>query len=155
MLGFRMKETMTGTHEFNSGFGAPGKKFMEFVINWGPENIKKWINPFSSYFLSQRLSGKITIEDLCENQKCWGVLKLQYWKGRLEYNIFFSLNGTLYEYIGIKKDIKPWNLHRTHTTCYGTLRNLYTGNIISKSTTYFELKTLPSFLGSFRLTKPQ
>ena len=159
MFGFKMEEVMTGLHEFLPGHGPQPprrqERFMEFIIEWGPKDVTKWANPLSPYFLSQELKGVITIDGLCENQKCWGVLKLEYWKGRLEYNIFFSVDGILYEYVGVKKDMRPWNLHKTHTTCYGTLKNQYTGETVSRSITYFnlDLKTVSSFIKSFRLCR--
>jgi len=149
MFGFKMKETMTGTHRFLPDGGLA--LFMEFNVEWGPENIFKWANPLSSYFLSQKLKGNITIEGLCHEQECWGVLKLEYWKARLEYNIFFSINGILYEYVGVKEGMRPWNLHKTHTTCYGILKDQYTGENVSESITHFDLKDIPKMIGSFRL----
>lgn len=149
MFGFKMKETMTGTHKFLFFDGSA--LFMEFNVEWGPKDITKWVNPLSPYFLSQELEGTITIEGLCHEERCWGVLKLEYWKGRLEYSIFFSVDGILYEYIGVKEGMRPWNLHETHTTCYGKLKNQYTGEYVSESITHFDLKDIPKMIKSFRL----
>ena len=52
-----------------------------------------------------------------------------------------------------KRNIKPWNLPVSHTTCYGELTEAKSGKLVSRSVTYFRLKTLPSFLWSFRLNR--
>ena len=64
---------------------------------------------------------------------------------------FKGKNGTPYRYLGEKVNIKPWNLHRTHTTCYGTITDLNSSKDISKSILYFRFRTIPAFLKSFRL----
>ena len=148
MIGFKFKEVMSGFHYFNNKNG----KF-EFVVDWGPHNLIKWLNVFSKHFLSQPLHGFITAEGICENEKCLGSLELKYWKGMIRYVIYFDSNEIPYKYIGEKINIRPWNLHRTHTTCYGKLINLQTNEVVSEPLTYFKLRTLPSFLLSFRVTK--
>jgi hypothetical protein len=53
--------------------------------------------------------------------------------------------------VGEKVNLRPWNLHKTHTTCYGTITNLKTNQEISKSIVYFKFETVPEFMTSFRL----
>ena len=73
-------------------------------------------------------------------------------EGKIRYTIdFHGPDGKAYQYVGEKRDIRPWNLHRTHTTCYGTVTDLVSGQDISKSIVYFKFNTLPAFLGSVRL----
>ena len=148
MIGFNFNETMTGTHFLN---GTEGK--FEFIVRWGPDNIFNWLNVFSGKFLSQPLHGIITADGICEEQECEGTLELKYWKGKIRYTIFFTANDIPYKYVGEKRDIRPWNLHRTHTTCYGILTNLKTNEVVSEPLTYFRLKTLPAFLLSFGFSR--
>jgi hypothetical protein len=146
MVGFKFDEVMSGTHEWIT---QPGAKFdMEFNVRWGPDNVIKWI----SDDLVCPLEGTITIGGFCDRVPCKGTISLHYWAGEIKYDIHFIVNDIAYNYRGEKKDIRPWNLHRTHTTCYGVLIQSWNKRVISKSITYFRLKTLPSFLASFRIT---
>jgi len=161
MLGFRFDETMSGWHILGSNLNLSDdgldnfKQPMEFKVTWGPDNIFEWLNPFSGKFMKQPLFGNITIEGLGRDIPCKGDLELAYHKGMIRYTIFFTHNGTEYIYIGKKRGIKPWNLHKTHTTCYGelTARTVCGSFVVSQSITYFRLKTLPSFLKSFRFVR--
>ena len=69
----------------------------------------------------------------------------------LEYFYFRDDQGTPYRYIGEKVNLRPWNLHKTHTTCYGTIVNLKNNKEVSKSIVYFKFETTPEFMASFRL----
>jgi hypothetical protein len=143
---------MTGTHEFEPGFGEPGQKFMEYSGSWGPKHLGEWINPLGGKFMYNDLAGKVTIEGLCENAPMVGSLELLYFtEAKIRYTFSFEVNGTEYLYIGEKVDIRPWNLHRTHTTCYGTLSEKETGRLVSRSVVYFRFRTAPKFALSLRL----
>jgi len=150
MIGFRMDEVMSGIHTF---VGKTADWPFSFRITWGPSDILNWLNPFGGSFLTQPLHGRITVGGLCEDVYCMGNLYLEYWKGQIRYEIFFRHRGHSYKYEGSKIDIRPWNLHRTHTTCYGILRNVTTGEEISRSVVYFKLNTMLKFLSSFRLRR--
>jgi hypothetical protein len=151
-LGFAMEEIMTGTHEFEPGYGEPGQKFMEFSGTWGPKHLTEFLNPLGGKFFYTDLQGVVTVAGLCENVPMVGSLELLYFtEAKIRYTFTFEVNGVDYLYIGEKVDIRPWNLHRTHTTCYGTLSERDTGRIVSKSITYFKLSTAPKFLLSLRL----
>jgi len=54
-------------------------------------------------------------------------------------------------YLGEKRGLRPWNLHRTHTICYGEISDVATGEVISDSVVRFDLRELPAFLASLRL----
>ncbi|RME91507.1 MAG: SDR family NAD(P)-dependent oxidoreductase [Candidatus Hydrogenedentota bacterium] len=150
--GFKIDETMTGEHEFVSGEGEPGKKFMEFRATWGPDKLSEWPDPIDIRRLKAPLTGTVTIEGLCENAAIEGTIELRYaLDNKIIYDFTFEANGKKYHYIGEKKDIKPWNLPVSHTTCYGVLKEVETGKVISRSITHFRMETMPSFLGSFRL----
>jgi hypothetical protein len=151
-LGFLMDEVMTGTHEFEPGFGEPGQKFMEFRGSWGPKHLTEFLNPLGGRFFYNDMTGHVTVEGLCDRAPFVGSLELLYFsEGKIRYTFTFEVNGTEYLYIGEKRDIRPWNLHRTHTTCYGTLSERDTGRLVSKSITYFRLRSAPQFMASVRL----
>jgi len=145
MVGFKFDEVMSGTHKFES----QNEEFeMEFRVRWGPTDIIKWAeNKFTC-----PLEGVITIGKMCKNVPCKGTISLHYWKGILKYDMWFTHCDVIYHYVGEKRNIRPWNLHKTHTTCYGVLTRAWNREVISKSVTHFRLKTLPAFLASFRIT---
>ena len=151
-LGFKIDEVMSGEHEFVGDAGPPGKLPMEFCVTWGPEHLSNWANPIGENFMSQPLKGEVRIGGLCKSAPCQGTLELRYFsEAKIRYNFDFTVGIKKYHFVGEKTDIRPWNLHKTHTTCYGTLTEVGTGEVISKSITYFRFSTLPSFLASFRL----
>jgi len=151
-LGFLMTETMTGTHEFEPGCGEPGQKFMEFVVDWGPKHMTEFFNPLGGKFMYNDMTGKVTIEGLCSDAPVNGSLELAYFtEAKIRYTFTFEANGAEYLYIGEKIDLRPWNLHRTHTTCFGSLSERDTGKLISRSVTYFRMRTVPAFVASMRL----
>jgi hypothetical protein len=126
---------------------------MFFRVLWGTRHLWPYLRPGSPAFLSNFLEGTVTVGGLIQAAPCRGTLDLLYFKeGKIRYTFDFKgPSGTPYRYVGEKVNIRPWNLHRTHTTCYGAITDLSTGKDISKSTLYFKLGTLPAFLGSFRL----
>ncbi len=152
-LGFHLTETMSGTHEFVNNAGPEGEHRMKFVVTWGTKHLSNWLNPLSSGFMSNYLEGRIWVGGLVQDAPCHGTLDLRYFKdATLCYTIFFKGDdGTPYRYVGEKVNLRPWNLHRTHTTCYGTITDLDSNKEISRSILYFRLDTAPSFLASFRL----
>ena len=154
-LGFEMDEVMTGEHEFEKGFGPSGKKFMEFRATWGPKRISRFLNPRSDKFCISELEGTVTIEGLCADIPMKGTLELSYFKEhKLRYTFDFSVDGKDYHFIGEKVDVRLWcfwALPRTHTTCYGKLTLADTGELVSKSITYFRFRTSLAFMRSFRL----
>ncbi|HPQ67537.1 MAG TPA: hypothetical protein PKW95_00320 [bacterium] len=150
-VGFVMDEVMTGDHEFEPEFGEPGRRPMSFRSTWGPRRLSEWLNPLGDKFLWQELTGAITVDGLCENAPATGSLELKYFTEHiLRYKLNFSVDGTAYEFVGEKVNIRPWNLPVSHTTCYGVLTEVETGRLVSKSVTHFRLKTAPAFLASFR-----
>jgi len=90
---------------------------------------------------------------LCEDTPCSGTLELMYFdKKKIRYTLGFQVAGTSYRFIGEKVNIRPWNLPVSHTTCYGTLTEAESGRLVSRSVTYFHMKTVPEFAGSLRLS---
>ncbi|HEY3449835.1 MAG TPA: hypothetical protein VGK67_26005 [Myxococcales bacterium] len=152
-VGFQMDETMTGEHEFAPGFGPAGKRKLEFRVTWGPKNVARWISPGSQEFLTQPLAGTVTVDGLCEAAPCTGTLELRYLGEHLiRYTFGFEAGGKKLRYVGEKRDIRPWNLPVSHTTCFGKITEVETGALVSTSVTHFRLRTLPGFLLSLRLT---
>jgi hypothetical protein len=152
-LGFLMDELMQGTHHFVNGFGPEGEHEMFFEVTWGTRHLANYLNPFGANFMSNFLEGTITVGGLVERAACRGTLDLKYFsEAKIRYKFTFKDDkGVPYRYVGEKVNIRPWNLHRTHTTCYGTITNLETGKDISKSILYFKLDTVPAFIKSVRL----
>lgn len=150
-LGFKIDETMTGWHRFEKG-KTSGKKFMEFKVTWGPESIRKWLNPINPKFLTQDLKGVVTIEGLCQDTPCEGTLELKYFDEHIiRYTFDFKVRKKTYRYVGEKVNIQLWNLPVSHTTCFGRLTEKSTGKLVSTSVTYFKLSTALKFLMSLRL----
>ena len=149
--GFKIDETMTGEHEFEPKFGKPGKKFMEFKATWGPDKILSWSDKEDGQIYKSKLTGTVTIEDLCEHTPMEGTLELRYLKdNKIIYDFVFQANGKNYHYTGEKRDIHAWNLPVSHTTCYGRLVDTESGELVSTSVTYFKMNTMIDFLSSLR-----
>lgn len=151
--GFVIHEVMAGEHEFVDGAGPVGKHRFEFKADWGPSNLLDFLNPASEKFLLSELKGIVTVGGLCENMPMQGTLQLRYFQDqKIRYTFDFKVDGTTYQYVGEKQQIYPWNLPYSHTTCFGEVKNLRTGKVVSKSVTHFDLNDLPEFLGTFQLT---
>ncbi len=150
-LGFRIQEKMTGRHMFYSPETNSESKRMEFDVVWGHECVTDFFNPHHKDFLKADLEGDVTVEGLCERTPCSGTLEIDYFGTHtIRYTFDFEVSGKNYHYEGEKVNIKPWNLLFSHTTCFGTLAEKATGILISTSVLYFRLRTIPSFLLSFR-----
>lgn len=152
-LGFMLDEIMVGSHHFVNDAGPEGEHPMSFEVSWGSRHMMTYLNPLNPRFLSNFLEGTVSVGGLVHQARCQGTLDLLYFtEAAIRYTFTFKDDrGRTFRYIGEKVNIRPWNLHRTHTTCYGTITDLGTGKEISKSILHFELQTLPAFLGSFRL----
>ncbi len=153
MIGFKIDELMTGSHHFNDKNDPNIDKPMNFNLTWGNKNIINFLNPFSNEFLFGEARGIITVNGLVEKAKCEGSIKLLYFTERkIRYELIFKDdNGKSYKYIGEKRNLWPWNLYKTHVTCYGSLIDSESGDNISESITYFPYRKLIPFLLSFRL----
>lgn len=151
-LGFQIEEVMTGEHEFEENYGPKGRFPLEFRVVWGAENIFSYLNPAGSEFLKSKLKGNITVGGLCRNVPCEGELALKYFDDQsIRYELNFTVAGKNYQYIGVKKQIYPWNLPWSHTTCFGEIWLKEEGKRISRSMVHFPMESLRDFLGSFRL----
>jgi len=151
-IGFRIDEVMIGEHEFDPKFGSPGKRPMEFRVTWGPKRLLQWANPASHRFMVGELEGTVTIDGLCDQTPCRGSLELRYLEEhKIRYCFGFKVDGQSYRYVGEKVDIRLWNLPRSHSTCFGRLFLLGTGELVSTSVTHFRIRSLPRFLASARL----
>ncbi len=151
-LGFRMHEVMAGAHEFVGKAGPRGEFPFSFELDWGAEDLAAFLNPLSGQSYTVHARGVVRMGEFVEEAPCEGTLEFLYFtEAKIRYRFSFTVDGKDYEYIGEKVGMRPWNLHRTHTTCYGVVYDMETGKEISRSLTYFRLKTLPAFLTSFRL----
>ena len=146
-------EVMSGTHCFIDRAGPLGDHPMSFSITWGTKDFFSYLNPFRPAFLSNFIEGKVNVGNLVEEASCRGSLDFFYFsQGKIRYVFdFMGDNGKAYQYVGEKVNIRPWNLHKSHTTCYGIITELESQKEISHSILKFELSTLPDMLKSFRL----
>jgi hypothetical protein len=154
MFGIKMNEFMIGTHQFTDN--EPKGDFpLEFSLTWGNKNLFKWLNPFSGEFLHNEARGHITVGGLVDKADCTGTLDLMYFSGRkIRYTLDFKDGKEKsYRYVGEKINIWPWNLHKTHVTCYGTITDLSANKVISKSIVYFPFSETLDFLLSTRLVR--
>ena len=152
-VGFTIDETMTGTHHF-VGRGYPKGEFpFRFTLTWGTEDLIPFLNPLAGELgLTAEAKGIVNMGRFVEEAECSGTLELRYFtEAKIRYTFEFDKGRKRYRYVGEKVDIRPWNLHRSHTTCYGNLREVQSGKEISRSITYFKLNTMIPFLASFRL----
>jgi hypothetical protein len=145
---------MSGAHEFVARHGPPGEFPMSFELDWGGDRLADFFNPLRrERFFTAASAGVIRVGELVAEAPCRGSLELNYFsEAKIRYRLVFSAQGRRYEYIGEKVGIRPWNLHRTHTACYGVIYDLEDGKEISRSLTHFDPATLPAFLMSFHLT---
>ncbi len=150
LVGFRMNEVMLGPHRFA---GHDRDLSLLFHLTWGHRDLSEYGNPFSGEFLRASAEGIITVGGLVHKAECRGSLALRYFRdGRVCYELDFAdEEGRAYRYTGEKRDIRPWNLHRSHTTCYGEIVECGTGRVVSTSVVHFPLHELAAFLKSFRL----
>ncbi|MFO8047416.1 MAG: hypothetical protein R6U29_00135 [Desulfosudaceae bacterium] len=154
MIGFKLEELMTGSHRFTDGReGEASEQPLLFNLTWGNRNIFQFLNPFSRQFLLNEARGFITVGGLAHKADCQGTLHLLYFTERkIRYELFFNGDdGRPYRYLGEKVNLWPWNLHKTHVTCYGKVTDLTSGRTISESVVYFPFRETLSFLLSFRL----
>ena len=150
-MGFRIRETMSGRHEFAPDMGPPGRHPFAFHLRWGPDRLTDWLNPLGEQFLWQEVHGEVEVSGLCERTPCSGTLSLDYFRGRrIRYAFDFEVDGVAYRFSGEKSNLRPWNLAVTHTTCFGTLVELGSGKLVSTSVTEFKLRDLPRFVCSLR-----
>ncbi len=155
MVGFRMDEMMIGTHTFSGGSYGGRELPLNFSLTWGNDNLIKFLNPRSEEFLVSSARGFITVGGLANKADCKGFLKLMYFSERkIRYELDFKGDdGRAYRYVGEKVNIWPWNLHRTHVTCYATINDTETEKIISSSVVYFPFREIIDFLLSLRFVK--
>ena len=124
-----------------------------------PEAKEKWSGQINTVTIgATKTEGgtrgrTVTVGGLVNDAPCRGTLDLAYFtEAKIRYTFDFRDDeGTPYRYIGEKVNLRPWNLHKTHTTCYGTIVNLKTNKEVSKSILYFKFETIPEFMASFRL----
>ncbi|MBN1635675.1 MAG: hypothetical protein JW920_04145 [Deltaproteobacteria bacterium] len=152
MLGFKVDEFMVGTHTFAEEAGPSGEHPLHFSLTWSTRNLLNFFNPISAEFMENEARGIITVGGLVNKADCIGTLSLLYFTERkIRYELFFQDDeGVSYRYLGEKVNIWPWNLHKTHVTCYGTITKLSTDKVISSSVVYFPYREMISFVLSFR-----
>jgi hypothetical protein len=151
--GFQVHETLDGLHEFVAREGPPGEFPFSFELDWGPESLMDFLNPVArDAFFIARSRGVIRVGELAQEADCRGTLEFRcFSEAKIRYRLYFSVENARYEYIGEKIGLRPWNLHKTLSTCYGVLYELETGKEVSRSRSSFRISRVPSFLYSFTL----
>lgn len=159
-LGFRMDETMRGTHRLVKDYQPEGGALIpagsempfEFSCSWGHPNLVDYFNPLGNDFCSALLTGTVTIGGVCDRAPMRGSLEFRYLtESLIRYAFEFEVAERRYSFVGEKRDIRPWNLHRTHTTCFGTVTDIEDGTKLCDAVVHFDLKELPTFVSSLRL----
>ena len=153
-VGFTMTEVMSGAHHFLGKDQPTGDLPFHFTLKWGTVDLARFLNPMAGKaHLTAEAEGHVSVGGLADNVPCDGTLELRYFtEAKIRYTFTFDKGDKSYRNVGVKINIRPWNLHRTHTTCYGTIWDTATGSEISRSIVYFKFNTIPGFLTSFRLT---
>jgi hypothetical protein len=155
-IGFTMEERMRGTHRFLRDLPPEVRAGAElpllFVARWGHPRAAAYLNPLGGDFMRADLEGEITAGGLCDAAPMKGELELRYLKdATVRYRFEFVASGRRWRYEGEKSGLRPWNLHRTHTTCRGRIVDQQNGEPLSESVVHFDLAELPRFLASLRL----
>jgi hypothetical protein len=153
-VGFCMHETMRGTHRLRRAIGdlpAGSEQPFEFEVSWGHACLTCFLNPLSKEFGLAELEGTVDAGGLCQRAPLRGTLAFRYIpEGKVWYRFEFG-SDRRFRFEGAKRDIRPWNLHRTHTLLEGEVREVETRELVSEAVLRFDLHELPSLLGSFRL----
>jgi hypothetical protein len=97
------------------------------------------------------LTGLVSAGGLCQGASLQGTLEFRYLEGKILYRFEFGEGEPRLRFEGQKRDIRPWNLHRSHTVCYGEVRQVGSGELISEVVLRFDLRELPALLTSFRV----
>jgi hypothetical protein len=155
-VGFLMTERLVGTHTYSRDY-PPGQVTagtelpLSLELTWGGRRVARFLNPLSEGFMRATLEGTITAGGLCRAAAARGALTLDYFKdASIRYEMEFEAGGALYRFHGVKRGIRPWNLHKTHTTCYGTIVEVGSGVRLSDAVVFFPLSQLPRFIFSLR-----
>jgi len=156
-IGFKADEIMEGSHRFlvdlpEANVKAGDELPFSFKITWGNPLLMSFLNPLSQEHGVAPLEGWVSVGGIIGEAPIRGAMELRYLKdATIRYVFEFTARGQRYGFSGGKRDIRPWNLHRTHTLCRGSLTELSSGQRVSEATVRFGLRTLPTFLASFRL----
>ncbi|MDD5712249.1 MAG: hypothetical protein PHY31_05750 [Smithellaceae bacterium] len=153
MVGFKMDEYMVGTHRFSPGVGPVGEYPLRLDLTWGSESIGKFFSPSSGECMKSEARGTITVGGMVDRAPCAGTLEMFYFSKRMiRYDVTFGdTKGRTYRYVGDKVNIRPWNILKTHFTCYGTITELESAVEISRSLIKFPYREAIPFALSFRL----
>lgn len=151
-IGFAMDEVMSGRHRFEPQLGPRGDHPFSFKVTWGPRDVRRWLDWRGDGFMTQALQGTVEAGGLCGPAPCAGVLELFYCTEHLiRYRFDFQARGTTCRFVGEKVNIRLWNFPVSHTTCFGRVTEVDSGRLVSTAILHFRMRTLPSFVASFRL----
>jgi len=151
----QITETMKGLHHFvDPALGDATDRTQWFRIHWSgtPGRV---LNPLSGGFLTYDAAGEMFVDGLtAEPVPCLGSFRIDYLRKRkLTYELTFDVGDHTFRYLGEKVNVnllRPLQLVKTHTTCYGTLTR-DDGVIVSRSVLHFDPDDLLSLVTSFKL----
>lgn len=156
-VGFKADELMKGSHTYRVDLPRARVKAGDtlpffFKVSWGNAELASFLNPLSHQHGTAAMEGWVTAGGITGEAPLTGSMELRYLKdATIRYSFEFAAQGTRWRFAGEKRGIRPWNLHRTHTLCTGTLSDLETGEVVSEVTVKFQLRQMYRFLASFRL----
>ncbi len=164
MIRISAHEVMKG-HWFPRGYEWPDIPALPLVfkVDWEIDNPPALLTEGGAY---AQMDGTI---DLGEGPlNCTGDLMLDYFgKHEIRYNLFWREGATPadfrhYQLTCKKSNLRPWNLHRTHTQAKGTIidRGRWGGkasgeakDILADVEVHFPMRTALQFLSSIKLER--
>ena len=150
--GFTFSETMAGHHMFLEGPHAGDRLPFKFDAVMTADSLAEFL--FGGLDRGvQRLEGTLEAEGLATNKPIRGALEYHFdrRRGMLVYAFDFTGDdGRSYHFRGEKHREVP-NVTRGMTTLHGKVTVKATGELVSQGISYFDMKDLPEFLGSYKL----
>lgn len=148
--GFTFSETMAGHHVLLEGEHAGERLPFKFDAVMTSDSLAEVLIGGKAV---SRLEGTLNAGGLATNVPIRGTLEYHFGRrrGMLVYAFDFTGDdGRAYHFRGEKHRELP-NITRGMTTLHGKVTAKQTGELISQGISYFDMKDLPEFLGSYKL----
>lgn len=149
--GLAFAETMSGTHTLRSGPRGGQELPFSFTVQARSRTIPDFLGVRGGTIA---LDGEVRASGLAERAALTGTLRIRATarRGLLTYDFTFrGDDGLEYRFHGEKH--RTWSPLESLTTLYGKVTTA-AGETVSTGITRFELRDLPSFLRSYRVTRP-
>lgn len=151
--GFTFSETMAGHHVLLEGDRAGERLQFKFDAVMTSDSLADFIFGGAGEKAVSRLEGTLNAEGLATNAPIRGTLEYHFGRqrGMLVYAFDFTGDdGRAYHFRGEKHREVP-NITKGMTTLHGKVTAKQTCELISQGISYFDMKDLPEFLGSYKL----